>query len=103
MITIPIYTFVTIILITFALIGVMVHFTHKYQVMETKAYSQGIDLNEAINHFNYWKSRYKKLVNESNSSEIYELLNEIEEKYMQSGLIDKKLVVKLMTLNKGDK
>ena len=52
MITIPIYTFVTIVLITFALIGVMVHFTHKYQVMETKTYSQGIDLNEAINHFN---------------------------------------------------
>ena len=103
MITIPIYTFVTIVLITFALIGVMVHFTHKYQVMETKTYSQGIDLNEAINHFNYWKSRYKKLVNESNSSEIYKLLNEIEEKYTQSGLIDKKLVVKCMTLNKGDK
>ena len=54
MITIPIYTFVTIILITFALIGVMVHFTHKYQVMEKKLKSEVIkwlpDLSdEALN------------------------------------------------------
>ncbi len=62
MITIPIYTFVTIILITFGLIGVMIYFAQKYQEMELKLFSRTTDLDEAINHFNYWKTKYKKEV-----------------------------------------
>ena len=62
MITIPIYTFVTMVAITFVLITVMIYFSQKYQELELKLFSRTTDLDEAINHFNYWKTKYKKEV-----------------------------------------
>ena len=62
MITLSIYTFVTLILIAFVPIAVLIYFSRKYEYLELKYFSKTTDLAEAINHYNYWKTKYKKEV-----------------------------------------
>ena len=60
MITIPIYTFITIIVITFILAGTMIYFAARCMELERDYDSKCNDVGQAINHFNYWKTKYNK-------------------------------------------
>ena len=60
MITIPIYTFITIVVITFILAFTMIFFVNRCMELEKDYDNKCNDVGQAINHYNYWKTKYKK-------------------------------------------